>query len=81
MAKNKKKGTGEILGEIDFGEGMEWVVEDDGDNDCWVKVEFFFEGTQVGNAKFHSQMRQRSGDEKFMELLDEVEGDTYQPIV
>jgi len=81
MVKNKKKGTGEKLGEIDFGEGMRWVVEDDGDNDCWTKVEFFFENTRVGNTKIHSQVRKKLGDEKFMELLDEVEGDTYQPIV
>jgi hypothetical protein len=74
-----KQGTGEILGEIDFGEGMEWVVEDDGDDDCWTKITFYFQNNQVGTTKVHSTGRKRLGDEKFMELLDEVD-DTYQPI-
>jgi hypothetical protein len=77
-----KTGTGEKLGEIEINDELTIEIEDDGDDDCWVRVNFVSPnrpGTLSSNLSL--DVRKDIGDEKLMEDLDNLEGDNYTSLL
>lgn len=75
-----KRGTGEVLGEVEIGEVGTLVFEDDGcqDSDTWIYLDENNDGTrQIGRIRIGARHAEDKGDGWFIEQLERA-GDSGQ---